>query len=262
MRRIAGISLLVVLITGGFTNFIFAEQVGLKKATDEQVEKWGKWLDEDDLLSREEGASNLGMSQNPKAIKYLLKALNDKEPTVRQGAAAGLANYSENEIIPTLKKILEKEQIWFVKYTIIETLQALNTEANFIFPFIKEMINDENCSGAELVRGIKEGVLQEELISEINANAKKGNSVAAQTHCAYVSIRYFKGDPNEFMDLFVKAIDPKNAADIKKVAIYGLKKIGNKAAIDALKKALDDEDPIIRSAASKSLKELEKGSAK
>ena len=249
-------------VTGNAAHMASAEATGagdIKQdvkyaASDADVEKWGKWLDDPSLFAREEGADHLARSNNPKAIPYLLKALKDKAPTVRQHPALNLWMFQSERIKPTLIDALNKEKNNDIVRDLVSSLLKIHADENMLIPYIKRLI-DIGDRGAQLVVDISDKEHKQKLISYMRKTARGGKSLNAQADSAYVLVRFFGDDPHQYSDIFNRAMDSRESY-VRSEAVYGLQKIGGPQAIDKLKKALNDEDGGVGYDAERALKAL------
>lgn len=223
-------------------------------ALDADVEKWGKWLDDSSLFAREEATGYLSGSNNPNAVPYLLKALKDKSFTVRSYSAGGLWKFRDTRIKNELISALKTEIHPNTKYFLISSLLKIHADERMLVPHIRQLIDMGN-GGAALARDISDKTLQEGIVYHMRKTAKSSKNLHAQIDSAYILIRFFGDNPHQYLDVFCRVLE-SDGMDAKDSAIYGLKKVGNRQAINALKKALNTKDETLRHNVRSALKVL------
>ncbi len=98
-----------------------------------RVETALKLLDDPDDLTRAEAAASLGKTRDPRAIRGLVRLLDDKE-IVRRAASEALVNYGE-ALLPFLESVLAHGSLR-VQQNLLEILRISNLKDFDIFPFL------------------------------------------------------------------------------------------------------------------------------
>lgn len=223
-------------------------------ASDSDVEKWGKWLDDPSLFAREEAAGYLSRSNNPKAAPYLVKALKDKSFTVRSYAAGSLWKFPDSKMQTILADTLKTETHNNTKYFLISSLIKLHADEHLLVPHLQHLI-DTGDGGAALSRDLSDKAIKQELLNYARTIAKSSKNIKAQIDSAYVLVRFYNDNPHQYVDLFCRVLDSGDV-ETKGSAIYGLKKVGNQKAKNALRKALNTKDVSLRHDVENALKAL------
>ncbi len=80
------------------------------------------------------------------AIPYMAKALEDKEPTVREAAAYayGRSNPDPKDAVPALVKLLKNDKEEKVKLAAASGLAAMGSSAKDAIPALKEIVKNED----------------------------------------------------------------------------------------------------------------------
>ena len=98
-----------------------------------RVETALKLLDDPDDLTRAEAAASLGRTRDPRAIRGLIRLLDDKE-MVRRAASDALVNYGE-ALLPFLEAVLAHSPLR-VQQNLLEILRMSNLKDFDILPFL------------------------------------------------------------------------------------------------------------------------------
>jgi len=98
-----------------------------------RVETALKLLDDPDELTRAEAAASLGRTGDPRAIRGLVRLLDDTE-TVRKAASEALVNFGD-ALLPFLETVLDHSSMK-VQQSLLEILRVSNLKGFDVLPFL------------------------------------------------------------------------------------------------------------------------------
>jgi HEAT repeat protein len=193
-------------------------------ASDADIEKWGKWIDDPTLFGREEGVFKLATSNNPKAIPYLLKALRDPESSVRGRPAAQLSKFQDPRIKPALIATLKLEKSLLVQKSLINSIRKLGAT-----------VEDEKI--------IKK--YHKSLLKETRKVALSGKNATQKIRAILERVYVLNEEPKQYEDAVIKILESDSSEKDKVSAIRLLGKTHTEKSMAALKRAVKNKNPRI-----------------
>jgi HEAT repeat protein len=204
-------------------------------ASDADVEKWGKWLDDSAVFGREEGADWLGRSNNPKAVDYLLKALKDPEPSVRARPAGYLSNFQDERIRPALMAAVKTEKSLLVQRALMNSIRKIGATSED-----ERMIKKSN----------------ENLTKELRKIALDGKEGHGKIRAIWEIVSFLNEDPQKYEDSVIKTLEADSSEEDKILAIRLLGKTHTEKSASALNKARKNRSQSISVEAESTLKQM------
>jgi HEAT repeat protein len=187
----------------------------------------------------------LGRIGSEKAIEPLLKALNDENGFVRRRTTYALGRIGSEKAIEPLLKALNDEN-GFVRGSAAEALGSIGSE-KAIKPLIK-VLTDENG----YVRGSAAEALGR--IGSVEAIEPLLKALTDERRYVRGSAAYAIGriGSEEVIELLLKALNDERS-DVRRSAAEALGRIGSEEVIEPLLKALNDERSDVRGSAAEAL---------
>lgn len=102
--------LLALSLLSGFSAFAQSDKKEEKKYDGKTAEEWVKQLEGDGIFKRGRAAHALGILKDPATIPALIKALHDKNMTVRNFVVRALAAIGEPAIPDLIQALKDQDQ--------------------------------------------------------------------------------------------------------------------------------------------------------